>query len=295
MKAIDRAVAKFCYKHPNFGIRNLILYIIAGSGLVYLINMMDTTGTLLSYLCFNPSLILRGQVWMLVTFLFMPTNSGILWELVALYFYYFIGTSLERQWGTNRFTIYYLSGVVLNIVFGFASYYVMLATGASRDLVDLMIGYSMNTEYLNLSMFFAFASIWPDAQVLVFFFIPAKMKWLAWIDAAFFAVGILTNMSAFPFNLLPLIAILNFFVFCWDNLTRNLRRDRGFSRRRSQFNSAIHQARNEERVQGFRHRCEVCGRTDVSDPDLEFRYCSRCQGYHCYCVDHINNHVHHTE
>ncbi len=295
MKAIDRAVTKFCYKHPNFGIRNLILYIIAGSGLIYILSVMDTTNTLLNYISFNPSLILRGQVWRLVTFLFMPTNSSPLWEIVALYFYYFIGSTLERQWGTNRFTIYYLTGVVLNIVFGFASYYAVLAAGGSRDIAGALVEVSMTSEYLNLSMFFAFASIWPDARVMVFFFIPAKMKWLAWIDAAFFAYGILSGMYAFPFNLLPIIAILNFFLFCWGNLTRNFRRDRGYSKRRSQFNSAIHQAQNEEKLQGYRHRCEVCGRTDVSDPDLEFRYCSRCQGYHCYCVDHINNHVHHTE
>lgn len=295
MKAIDRAVTKFCYKHPNFGIRNLIVYIIAGSGAVYLLGMMDTTNTLMGLISFNPGLILRGQVWRLVTFLFMPADSNPLWEILALYFYYFIGSNLERQWGTNRFTIYYLSGVALNLVFGFATYYVSLAAGLDPQLVNGLVEYSMTSQYLNLSMFFAFASIWPDARVMVFFFIPAKMKWLAWLDAAFFAFGILANMAAFPFNLLPVIAILNFFLFCWGNLNVNFRRNRNVSKRRSQFNAAIHQARNEEKMQGYRHKCEVCGRTDVSDPDLEFRYCSRCQGYHCYCVDHINSHVHHTE
>lgn len=295
MKAIDRAVTKFCYKHPNFGIRNLMLYIIAGSGLVYIINLMDTTATFMLYINFNPRLILRGQVWRLVTFLFMPVNSSPLWEIVALYFYYFIGSNLERQWGTARFTIYYFTGVLMNILFGFAAYYIPALLGSDTGAISQLQAMFMTSSYLNLSMFFAFASIWPDAIVRLFFIIPIKMKWAAWIDAAFFAYNILAGMWYFPYNLLPLVAILNFFLFCWGNLKINFKRDRGYSKRRSQFNSAIHQAENEERMHGYRHKCEVCGRTDVSDPDLEFRYCSRCQGYHCYCADHINTHIHHTE
>ncbi len=295
MKAIDRAVTKFCYKHPNFGIRNLMIYLVAGSGIVYVFAMMDTTGTLLSYISFNPRLILRGQVWRLLTFVFMPSSSGPFWEIVALYFYYFIGSNLERNWGSGRFTIYYFSGVLLNVVFGFISYYAASAALTAPSIAELLVGSMMTSQYLNLSMFFAFASIWPDAIVRIFFFIPIKMKWAAWLDAAVFAAGIIGNMPAFPFNLLPVIGILNFFLFCWGNLRINLRRDRSYSKTRGEFRNAVHRSQNEERVQGYRHKCEVCGRTDVSDPDLEFRYCSRCQGYHCYCVDHINNHIHHTE
>lgn len=293
MKAIDRAVARFCYKHPRFGIRNLMLWLVAGSGAVFLLNMMDTTGTLLSYIYFDPGLILRGQVWRLVTFLLMPTDSNIFFEIISLYFYYFIGSSLERQWGTGRFTIYYLFGILFNIIFGFAMYYVLRSNLGA--LAGIAVGGSMSASYLNLSMFFAFASIWPDAQVLLFFFIPVKMKWLALVDAVFFAVSIFAQMDLFPMNLLPLVAILNFFIFCGGNLKLNFRRDRGYSKRRSEFRSAIHQVKNEEKVQGYRHKCSVCGRTDVSNPELEFRYCSKCQGYHCFCEDHINKHIHFTE
>lgn len=293
MKAIDRAVTKFCYKHPNFGIRNLMLYLVAASGIFYVFYMMDTTGSLMSYITFNPAMILRGQVWRIFTFLLMPIGDNIFFEIVALYFYYFIGSSLERQWGTARFTIYYLSGILFNVVYGAVIYLILLPS--MGPVAGDFVGYSMNASYLNLSMFFAFASIWPDAQVLLFFFIPVKMKWMAWLDAAFFLLFILRGMGSFPMNLLPVVAILNFFLFCWGNLNLNFKRDRGYSKRRSQFNSAIHQAKNEERMHGYRHKCEVCGRTDVSDPDLEFRYCSRCQGYHCYCADHINTHIHHTE
>ena len=261
MKSLDRAITRFCHKHPNFGVRNLMLYLVAASGIFYIFVMMDRTGTLVNYIAFNPALILRGQVWRIVTFLLMPTDSNIFFEVVALYFYYFIGSSLERQWGTARFTIYYLTGVLFNAVFGMALYFI----------------------------------IKPDTRVLLFFFIPIKMKWLAIVDAVFFGWSIIRNIGVFPLNLLPLVAILNFFLFCGSDLFGSLRRNRTAYKRRAQWDKAVHQAQREERSQPYRHKCSVCGRTDVTNPELEFRYCSKCQGYHCFCQDHINSHVHFTE
>lgn len=293
MKSLDRAITRFCHKHPNFGIRNLMLYLVAASGIFYVFYMMDSTGTLMSYIYFDPNMILHGQLWRLVTFLLMPIDGNILFEAVALYFYYFIGSSLEHQWGKARFTIYYLSGVLFNIIFGFILYFVVRPSVGA--MAGPMLGGSMNASYLNLSMFFAFASIWPDARVLLFFFIPIKMKWLALVDAAFFIFSILRNMSIFPLNLLPLVAILNFFVFCGAELFSHFRRDRAVYKRRAQWDRAVNEAKREEQSQPYRHKCSVCGRTDVTNPELEFRYCSKCQGYHCFCQDHINNHVHFTE
>lgn len=296
MKALDRAIARFCYKHPKFGIKNLMLYIVFGTAAVYLLGMMDRTNTLMSFLLFDPRLILRGQVWRLVTFLFIPeSGSGmggfgdIFFLVISLYFYYFIGTALERQWGTPRFTIYYLTGVAMNILFGFLTYYIPVWAGYRPILVFL------DPMYLNLSLFFAFASIWPDSTVLVFFIIPIKMKVLACFDAGFFLISILFSQSPFPLNLLPIVAILNFFLFCGSNLFSGLRRNRGYSKRRAEFRANIHQVRDEEKLKNYRHKCAVCGRTDVTNPELEFRYCSKCAGYHCFCEDHINNHVHFTE
>ncbi len=293
MKSLDRAITRFCHKHPNFGVRNLMLYLVAASGIFYIFVMMDRTGTLVNYIAFNPALILRGQVWRIVTFLLMPTDSNIFFEVVALYFYYFIGSSLERQWGTARFTIYYLTGVLFNAVFGMALYFIIKPSAGI--LAGSMVGAFMNASYLNLSMFFAFASIWPDTRVLLFFFIPIKMKWLAIVDAVFFGWSIIRNIGVFPLNLLPLVAILNFFLFCGSDLFGSLRRNRTAYKRRAQWDKAVHQAQREERSQPYRHKCSVCGRTDVTNPELEFRYCSKCQGYHCFCQDHINSHVHFTE
>ncbi|MBR6352565.1 MAG: hypothetical protein IKS25_00450, partial [Oscillospiraceae bacterium] len=136
-----------------------------------------------------------------------------------------------------------------------------------------------------------FAVLFPDMQVLLFFIIPVKMKWLAILDAAFFVYGILT--ASFPMNLLPVVAVLNFFLFCGGDLLRML--PRRPSAKTVNFRRESERIRREQRDQLYRHKCAVCGRTDVTNPELEFRYCSRCAGYHCFCQDHINNHIHFTE
>lgn len=294
MKFIDRAITRFCYKHPRFGIPNLMLYLVIGSGIVYLVGAMDTTGIFYTYLWFDPALILRGQVWRLVTFLFMPINDGFLFVLLSLYFYYFIGSSLERQWGSGRFTIYYIGGVLLYVIFGFVVYFAV-GGRADAELYRAVLPMLMTPSHLNLSMFFAFAVLWPDFQVLLFFIIPVRMKWLALLDAAFFIYSIFSQMSLFPLNLLPLVAILNFLIFCGSDLFGFFKLSNGSYSRRVKFRADVHQAKNEEKVRGYRHKCAVCGRTDVTNPELEFRYCSRCEGYHCFCEDHINNHVHFTK
>lgn len=283
MKAINRAIDRFCYKHPRFGIPNLMLYVVIGNALVYIISQMDTTHQFLYYLYFSPSLILRGEIWRLFTFIFVPSTSGMLWLAIFLYFYYFIGSTLEREWGIGKFTIYYLSGILLTIIYCFI---VGLITGAPFLAVD--------ASYINLSMFFAFAVLFPETRVLLFFIIPLKIKYLAILDAVFFGISIITN--PFPMNLLPLVAIANFFIFCGEQLFRPLKSAKsGYSKTSINFRRNVQQAKYEQSSMPYKHKCAVCGRTDTDFPDLEFRYCSRCSGYHCFCQDHINNHVHFTE
>ena len=140
-------------------------------------------------------------------------------------------------------------------------------------------------------MFFSFAAMFPDMQVLLFFLIPIKMKWLALVDAAFFILSVLT--TRFPVNLLPIVAVLNFFVFCGGELLHAIPRRPAAST--VNFRRASAKIRREQRDRLYTHKCAVCGRTDTDYPALEFRYCSRCAGYHCFCQDHINNHIHFTE
>lgn len=282
MKKLMNSVERFCYKHPRFGIPNLMLYIIVGNAIVWLFSNMDTTGTLLSYLYFSPYHILHGQVWRLVTFAIVPESMGLLYVVITLYFYYFIGSTLESQWGQAKFTVYYLSGMIFTIIYGFLVYFI---TGKS---------YGLSATYINLSMFFSFATLFPETRVLLFFIIPVKIKWLAIIDAAYFALMVLLN--PFPVNLLPIVAVLNYLIFCGEWLFDYVRPSR--MKQRSRTINYKREARriNRERANApYNRKCAVCGRTDTDYPNLEFRYCSRCAGYHCFCQDHINNHVHFTE
>ena len=280
LKSLNRAIDRFCARHPRFGIPNLMIYIITGNVIVFLFTMMDRTQTFLSYLYFNPTLILQGQVWRLLTFLFIPANNNIIFMALMLYFYYFIGSTLERHWGAGRFTIFYFSGVFLTILYGFLAGFL---TNSSYIYLD--------AAYLNLSMFFAFATMFPDMRVLLFFLIPIKIKWLAIADALFFAWEIAIN--AFPINLLPLVAIANYFIFCGDDLIRYIKPYRASNSKQAiNFRKAARQAKKDASNKPYRHKCSVCGKTDADYPNLEFRYCSRCAGYHCFCADHINNHEH---
>ena len=282
MKAFNRAIDRFCFKYDRYGIRNLMLIIVAGNVLVFLLEMMDRTGTLIGYLYFMPGEVLRGQVWRLVTFIFIPDSSNLLFMAIALYFYYIIGSALEREWGSMKFTLYYLFGMLFTIVYGLA---IALATGYG--------GFTIGSYYLNLSLFFAFATLYPEHEVLVFFILPVKMKWLAWISAALTLWGIIT--STFPYNLLPVAALLNYLLFFSDTLIGALRNIRyRYSKNTVRFKSSVRKAKIVKNVKMYTHKCTVCGKTDTEYPDMEFRYCSKCKGYHCYCMDHINNHTHIT-
>lgn len=290
MKALNQKIDRFCLTHPRFGIPRLMLFIVIGNALVWLFGMMDTTNTLYSLLYFDPAAFCHGQVWRLVTYALVPTTDGILWLAISLYFYYFIGSSLENAWGAGKFTIYYFSGLILTALY---SVLVYLISG-TRVGVSAM--------YLNLSLFFAFATLWPDQRVLLFFIIPVKMKWLAWVDAAFFAVQVILNLVAgrVGYALVPIVAMLTYFVFCGEWLVDLVRpssvRERTRQRARTvQFRDAARRVQREQQAQGYTRKCAVCGRTDADNPGLEFRFCSRCAGYHCFCEDHIDNHIHFKE
>ncbi len=289
LRALMRAIDRFSLTHRRFGIQRLMLYIVIGYGAVYLIAAMDTTHTFLKYIYFDPTLIIKGEVWRLVTWILYPAGSAdisatsLIFTALMLYFYYFIGTTLEREWGTPKFNIYYILGILINIIYAFV---VWLIAGKTVFL---------DTSFLNLSMFFAYAVFYPDQRVLLFFIIPIKIKWLALIDAGYFLLSIITNMIAgsYFYALLPIVAVLNFLLFCYDDLMHLLRpyKTRN-SKQAINFRKVAKQKRHDDAAHPYRHKCAVCGKTDAEFPSMEFRYCSRCSGYHCFCSEHINSHVH---
>lgn len=292
LRKLNAAMERFVYNHPNFGISNLMRYVIGANVLVYLLTVLAGYEAI-NFLAFDWAAIKAGELWRLVTFAVMPgyfTSSDLIWLFFFLYLYYMIGSTLEREWGTAKFNLYYLSGLVLTLLVGIVS---GLAFGNAR-----MVG----VDYVNLSLFLAFAVLYPDTRFLIFFVIPIKVKWLAIVDVVIFGWGVLSSLLQLDFlnALLPVIALLNFLVFFWTAITSELgyRRSRAkhqTSHQTIQFKSAVRQQHKKEAEQGYRHKCTVCGRTDATHPDLEFRYCSRCAGYHCFCQDHIFNHQHFTE
>lgn len=298
LRFLNVKIDSFCRKHPRFGIPRLMLWVVIGTLAVYLVAIMDRTQTFVNLLSFDPWSFCHGQVWRLVTYVFVPYNGNLLMMAISLYFYYFIGSTLERAWGTGKFTIYYLTGVVLTALYALVYYWI---TGIPVPV--------SSAYYLNMSLFFAFATLWPDQMVLLFFIIPVKMKWLAWADVALFLVdfirllvgtqGILFTV-ALGLALIPVVAVLNYLLFCGSWLFDFIRPSRMRQRSRQkvrtiQFKQAVKKAEAQQKEQGYSRKCSVCGRTDRDYPDLEFRYCSRCAGFHCFCIDHINNHIHFTQ
>lgn len=281
MKNLRRNFERFCLRNRNKGIPNLMLYICIGNVVMYVISMVTRNYTLYNLLSFNRRLILQGQVWRLFTYPLTYLTSNILLMAISLLCYYSLGNAMERMWGTLKFNIFYLTGVVL------------------MDIYAMIFNCSANVYYLNMSLFLGYATLFPDASFLLFFIIPVK----AWVLALFDLVIILLGVFSPPFtaaNLFPLIALGNYFLFfgkdvlnviplSWQDNARKLFHKKPKQPKVIQFHVS---QKPQEPKQNYNHRCTVCGRTDVSNPELEFRYCSKCKGYYCYCQDHINNHVH---
>jgi membrane associated rhomboid family serine protease len=179
----------------RFGIDNLMIYITATMLAVYLADLIMQMG-LTNYLYFSRSLIFGGQIWRLITFIFIPPQTSMIFVLFSLYFYYFIGDSLERAWGASQFTFYYLCGAIGTILAG-------MITGTAGN------------SYLNLSLFFAFAQLFPETRVLLFFIIPVKIKWLANLNWVLFAVSFIGALIQLDFATCAsiLVSIINFFLF----------------------------------------------------------------------------------
>ena len=286
MKKLYEAVERFCARHRRFGIPNLMLYVTVGNILVYVLQTFTASNdpTALSFLYMDPQMVLRGEIWRMVSYVFVPASSGLFLLLISLYFYYWIGSTLERQWGTAKFTLYYVSGVLLTAIGCLVAYLVM---GTSFTVAG--------ATYVNLSLFLAFACLYPNTQVLLFFFIPVKMKYLAWLDVAIFVFDIVSYIAAGVWGgvVMAVLALLNFAVFIWPEVKYQADRFQyRHSRQTVQFKKAVKQ---QQQQKGYHHKCCVCGKTDADYPDMTFRYCSKCAGYHCFCQDHIFSHEHFTE
>lgn len=302
LNKLRRKFEGFCFRNRNKGIPNLMLYIALTSGLVYLLSLLNGGDIVQSMLCFDKAAILRGQVWRLFTFVFTNSlGSSVFLVPIYLYFFYHLGRAVELSMGTFRFNLFYFSGVILMDLFAMIFCPLQdVIVGNYLVPVQYFTGavYSDMAFYLHLSLLLYFATANPDAQFLVFFVIPVKAWFMGILYLLLVFIGVF-NMSfpcfLFPHNLFPLIGLANYLLFAGRDV-KNLFPFLTTFRRRRKYRSGktgtIPFRRETGETSAYQHKCAVCGRTDVSDPDLEFRYCSRCRGYHCYCQDHINNHSH---
>ncbi len=273
---------RFCYRNRDKGIPNLMLYISIGTAIVFLMSLFDKSSTLYYALCFNRTAILNGQIWRLFTYIFTygSQSDKLILVFISLVCYYSLGRAMESLWGTLRFNLFYLTGVLL------------------MDIYALIFNTFADVYYLNLSLLLGFATLYPDARFLFLFIIPVK----AWIFGLLDLFLTLYDVYRFAqlglgvfFSIFPLVAIGNYFLFFGKDvlnlIPKSWRSSPCIKKSTSTPPSAIFLHTQKEKP-NYTHRCTVCGRTDVSNPELEFRYCSRCNGYFCYCNDHIANHTH---
>ncbi|MBR3561305.1 MAG: rhomboid family intramembrane serine protease [Oscillospiraceae bacterium] len=288
MKKLNNAVDRFCILHPNFGIPNLMLYIVIANVAVYLLNGFSNNALTLA-LYFSPRLVLRGQIWRLLTFAAVPGGTGLLF-LLYCYFTYSMGRTLEQQWGTAKFTCYYLGGMILTVL------------GVTVTSLLLGVDYPVaSTSDITFAMFLAFAVLFPDATFVLFPLpIPIRAKYVAYFDLALFAYEIASPiLSGYWYAaVVPLMALVNVFIMIWPEMADFLHIERSRARQTTHFRNVTANARRQQTAQqassGLRV-CAVCGRSNQTNPELEFRYCSRCAGYRCFCSDHLFSHVHFTE
>lgn len=276
----------------RYAISNLMFYIIAMYAVGFVIILINPT-FFYEYLTLDAAAILKGQVWRIFTFVMEPPNTSLIWILFSLYLYYFIGTNLERVWGAFRFNLYFFSGVLFHVV---AAILVYVLTGISMQ---------MGTSYLNLSLFLVFAALFPDVQFSLYFIIPIKVKWLAYLDIALFAYTVLQAFMPtyggdpvfgvyYKANAVAaVVSLLNFLIFFLSTRKASPYNPKQM-KRKHEFKQNIRRAERPMQMypNGARHRCAICGRTELDDENLEFRYCSKCNGNYEYCQEHLFTHKH---
>jgi hypothetical protein len=291
MKFIQQLEKKF----GKYAVPNLMKYVIALYAVGLLIYSANPNAYI--YLGLDIDLVLKGQVWRLFTFLIpYATFGNIFFVILKAYIFYAIGNALENSWGSFKLNLYFFSAVIFNIVAAFIVYGVFRV----NILGNIMLLYSSPLDIIYSSMFFAFAALYPNTQFLIYFIIPVKVKYLAWISGAYYIYNVYTFIRGkFYFGIIPIVVSLaNFLIFYLA--TRNYRKVSPRElERKAKFRRQMKEGMRQGNVTEFkgrsvitRHKCAVCGKTEIDDDSLEFRFCSKCEGNYEYCMDHLFSHEH---
>jgi len=272
MNFLDKLERKFGHLAIRGLSKYLIVFYIVGA--ILSVSMRFTEFNFYgNFLALNPYMILRGQVWRLITFLMATPTSNLLFLLLVLLCYYNICRELEYIWGDFKFNLYILTGVLGTIAAAFILYFVTKEPYIFMD-----------TFYLNLSLMLAYIASFPDARFYIYGIIPIKAKWLGVIE------GIYLALSFFGGDIVIKVAIvvsmINFLLFFMGTRKYHKYSPKQVKRR----NTYIREVRTSNNM--TRHRCHVCGRSELDDLNLEFRYCSKCEGNYEYCSDHLYTHTH---
>lgn len=282
-------------KLEKYAIPNLTLYLIICYGIGYLMQYLVPAGY--QYLMLDPFLVLKGQVWRLVTWILIsPDSSNIFFVLITLYLYYSLGGLLERIWGTYKYNVYLFSGLLFTILGAFVLCGYSVLMGAQPTMYTGL--YLLNngsavyfgqfsTYYINMSIFLACAASIPDVQVLLMFLFPIKVKWLGIVYGIILLVNCIQGGIATW--IVVIFSLLNFLVFFLRSKGK-MHLSVGQIRRQQEFHQKMRSAGQTKGI--TRHKCAVCGRTELDGDDLEFRFCSKCNGNYEYCQYHLFTHEH---
>ena len=282
-------------KLEKYAIPNLTLYLIICYGIGYLMQYLVPAGY--QYLMLDPFLVLKGQVWRLVTWILIPPDSSnIFFVLITLYLYYSLGGLLERIWGTYKYNVYLFSGLLFTILGAFVLCGYSVLMGAQPTMYTGL--YLLNngsavyfgqfsTYYIIMSIFLACAASSPDVQVLLMFLFPIKVKWLGIVYGIILLVNCIQGGIATW--IVVIFSLLNFLVFFLRSKGK-MHLSVGQIRRQQEFHQKMRSAGQTKGI--TRHKCAVCGRTELDGDDLEFRFCSKCNGNYEYCQYHLFTHEH---
>ncbi|MFG6356611.1 MAG: hypothetical protein K1W26_07300 [Acetatifactor sp.] len=288
-------MSNFEKKFGKYAIKNISLMLILCYAVGYVIQLIG--GGFLSFLTLDPYKILHGQIWRIVTWIIVPPSSFNIFTIIMLFFYYSVGTTLERTWGAYRYNLYLFSGMFFTVVGSFVAmglcylfYGDAMAIPGSAEVICASCGRLFSTYYINMSILLAFAATFPDVEVLLMFVIPVKMKWLGIIYGVMLALDLFQNtgnpMANIFYRTAIVASLLNFVIF-WFTSRNHINMSPREIKRRQEFR---HEVKKNMRPSG--HKCAICGRTEADDPTLEFRFCSKCDGNYEYCQEHIFTHEH---
>lgn len=263
---MESLLARLERRFGRYAPQNLTLYLVGLMGVTWLLNQLRPGYAAL--LTLDPTQVLRGQLWRLFTFVLIPPADSALWLFFALWWTWALGQMVEQQMGSFRYALFWLLGIV--------------ATAAAA----LALGVAATNRFLLMALFLAFATQQPEHEILLFFVLPVRVKWLALLDVAMLALLVVTANGWQ--RLLPVLAVSNYLVFFGPTLVARLR-GRAAVAARPAAQSRFAAREEAPRVR----RCTLCGVTD-EDRRVEFRVCTcaHCNGRPTdFCLAHARNHA----